>query len=680
MKGEKIRFRSMKIKSHFQKGIRYVVFLSSCMLSIFPMHGEERPFVRVRSLQELTWSDSCIIVSSVDTTKALKAEPNGTGTKIKMQSAVVRYGGNVLYAEDALLLWKITSSSKGYTLSNLAGTKYLKGASGSADFTFSSGVGKDDYWQISLSQENDSIYNSTERKKLAYSGSDDYWGFYTRSWDVGSVRIYRPFREGVDVATDSITPPGGVTDPDSSETTENLYRSDFIPADTVPFLLTADIDGVSYALQSRQPMRISIVTDSLLEDSTFAIQDKFFRFYFSLRADSSINLRDYDNVDYYCADLSKISREPENCWFWRQGSLYVYDGTNVKQFVVEKSSKTPRLILVQNFSEALYSPIQIGRFSASPTSVLDGNGLLKIYGGWNVSLLKKVLTENILSLDLEDAVLPLQATDFTYSAPSNVIIYLRESSLPHIPLSWQNIVKVDESGERSAVTDIVFTDRKPFFVAYSFDLEEREARYSRQLPTDGRWNSFYLPFSMHIPEDVRASRKQDVQSDQILLHEIDSAEPYDPFFCRFVGEEMAATREIVFTAGSTHVQNTPDVESGAIDEVIGVHRKMTVDQENSSIFLLSNDGRNFVRAAIGSTLDPFRCYLLCASGSVASKILKSENTVGISNPSWIESIDDPQLLFSPDGYFLGKVRRSEISRRHLPCGIYLLGKEKIIVR
>lgn len=252
--------------------------------------------------------------------------------------------------------------------------------------------------------------------------------------------------------------------------------------------------------------------------------------------------------------------------------------------------------------------------------------------------------------------------------------------LPYIPNSWNNVIVCSDTTGNRPLRPIKLTDRHPFYAAYAFYTGNDELSYIRSTPTDGKWNTAYLPFAMSaMPAGLEAFSFQTISNATLELETMGAIPAYAPILLRYSGTATTGSKDIEFVAESQLVPATPLPDTERTTRMSGVLQQLSVADSNEPFYFLSNDGTRFVRAANGSYLDPFRCYLFIEGSESTSRSLQIGGIhTAISSATLTDS--EPGELFTADGASLGKRSLQQLKNGTTASGIYIWKNRKITVR
>ena len=290
------------------------------------------------------------------------------------------------------------------------------------------------------------------------------------------------------------------------------------------------------------------------------------------------------------------------------------------------------------------------------------------------------MSAKVTSLDLTHIVLPLHLQNFTYQNPTNTLIYVSRSMLPLVPDTWPNVVACDSSRVGHAVRVITLVDRYPFFALKPFYVGSDSLSYTRSVPTDKKWNTLYLPFSMSgMPLQVEAFTLRDVTNSTLALETMGSIPAYTPMLMRYTGVSSSSSDSVVFKAEEQIVDATPLPAQPNETALVGNMRTYTINSEQSSVYFLASDGSRLVCAASGSYLDPFRCYLWMNEMGKESRSLQIGGIYTSLSRPVISTSEEAHSVYTLQGINLGHKTFQQLSDDELPSGIYIWNHRKIYI-
>lgn len=299
-------------------------------------------------------------------------------------------------------------------------------------------------------------------------------------------------------------------------------------------------------------------------------------------------------------------------------------------------------------------------------------GIKKLSGGWSAKRLAKVEWQGVCSLDLTEATLPATPTPFlSRSKETNTVIYVKAEDSALIPDDWDFVVACSmETGV--LLTTGSLKDEKPFRLLYPVEIEEKLLSYERSAYTDGCWETLFVPFDADIPENfvVEAFDGFDRRTEQLCFTEQTYIPANTPLIMRYTGPSSSEERTLF------HIENrSGQLEISPMDNGIftGVYLPKQVDEGNWGIYLL--DGNNFVRAAQGSRLLPFRAYMRPESNK-ACLLVSHPEVAHLSG-----ALQYPQDVSVPCYTLDGRKVSGRVTDglfRCLPSGVYIVGGRKIV--
>ncbi len=322
-------------------------------------------------------------------------------------------------------------------------------------------------------------------------------------------------------------------------------------------------------------------------------------------------------------------------------------------------------------------------------SIIIGNGGnvddIKLYGAYSGEALvdfSAALSSNtyITGIDMTEASVLNGVNAELNTGNPNTLIYVKDSNALG---NTKNIV-VDEN-----CYDLNLTDGHPFNASKPFTASE--ASYARTVSAPG-WYSICLPFSADASAGVEVERygSFDESTSELVFNRGD-VDAYKP--CIF---NAPATGEVAFTATNVEVAATPAVAEDGM--MVGAFSKV----EGSALtgcYALKADGTGFGTCGSNTYVPPFRAYVkTSATGANVLKLVHGGDVTGIDevveSGDLLISVQDGECtvkavgkavqvcIHSLDGRLVKKMVLAANAGETviLPAGIYMINKNKIIVK
>lgn len=238
-----------------------------------------------------------------------------------------------------------------------------------------------------------------------------------------------------------------------------------------------------------------------------------------------------------------------------------------------------------------------------PQRSLDDAGVCRLTGGWSATALSSLDWTGIRVLDLTAISLPQQARNFDAApAQANVPTFVAAGEAQAVPADWRFVIA--EGGKAAKLLrSVTLVDGAPFYTDRPFSVEAGQLTYRREATQAEGWQTLCLPF------DVQASASE-------TLATYSGADEGQPGFTA-VTKLPAGTPSLVkrvaghpLTLESTACTVTASPVARPATGLAGTFSPLRVDGTEGALYLLSAAKGSFVRAAAGSSLAPFRAYLL----------------------------------------------------------------------
>lgn len=245
---------------------------------------------------------------------------------------------------------------------------------------------------------------------------------------------------------------------------------------------------------------------------------------------------------------------------------------------------------------------------------------LAVNGACSLSELDSLLrNERYWTFDFTAADLPRKCSGMdSVKCGSNRIYYFDEVQLAGLPATLLNVVLRAADGQYCASGSIVLEDGKPLVIPYAFEMGGEELSYVRQVFLDGGWETLYLPFPCSsLPTNFCFEQYQSLQDCKLSFKPAASLEPNVPYVFRYTGSPVDEGKIFVTLKADQSAVVPENVSSGQESSpMFGTYEPVQVVDDSENYYFL--DGANFIHAAAGSMLFPFRTYLRFLAGNHAS--------------------------------------------------------------
>lgn len=265
----------------------------------------------------------------------------------------------------------------------------------------------------------------------------------------------------------------------------------------------------------------------------------------------------------------------------------------------------------------------------------EWTGYLKITEPLTAAELAAIDLGGVTCLDLSGISLPEGATAFRHTPTEpNLLIYVRSEDAGRVPDSWRFAVARAENGDARLLRPFELTDSAPLFIPFPFAVSTGQLRYTRRLIADGNWQTLCLPFDADAVEgqgQFEAGKALGMDGEALAFGETQTISGGAAHILRTVGTAPADGRlAVAFSSRACTVSPTLDYQYRGVWGTN--YRQMAVADAGESIYLLTADGNFFAHAAAGSTLAPFRCYLLLFEPAGPQLIIRFDRNTAAALP------------------------------------------------
>ncbi|MBR1837979.1 MAG: hypothetical protein IJ786_00290 [Bacteroidaceae bacterium] len=474
---------------------------------------------------------------------------------------------DVLTIDKASLLWTLEQHGERYVLRQ--GNRYI--AKGSSDtqvrFTEDSDYAiayrieplSDGTFQLAMT-------NMDERYLALYTNDNEhyYFGNYKESTSTTHLHLYRYEHATQRMDGDAVMPEDGIY--------LTLYSEGYVPTQ----------DGVVDA------------TDLLLRDGSIAVSEQYVRWFVEVRDASTFALYDdagkYINIDFQSTD-------EETWWTLREGTLW--QGERVLRYVPSAHrfmALTADEVVENKGCDVCFLPV------AEAPQCTFADGILTAKGGFTASALSEIDWQGAYLLDLTQCVLPQHTLPFLHrETGANNIVVVSEDDAPCVSSAWNFTLSKGKSDAYTLLTPTRLVDRAPLILPADVRVKAGQVTLERQLYGDGGWETLVLPFATDIPEGLQAETLTEIDEDNAYFTSSAHLAAGTAALIRPISE---ATRQVVF------VSKDGLMTTNQHGTFVGTYSPLIIESAAPAYYFLNSDGTQFVRAAAGSRLAPFRAALL----------------------------------------------------------------------
>lgn len=351
---------------------------------------------------------------------------------------------------------------------------------------------------------------------------------------------------------------------------------------------------------------------------------------------------------------------------WVVYNGYITTLDKVRKYLV-KGGAGVELLTVDEAECANVLPIEL-KYPGILADSLNVDGVMSLVGAWSAPRLSCLSWTNVNVLDLSKASLPIKLDSFrNRDTLHNTIIYVDSKSSGDIPQDWYFTVVCTSTGENQLIRKAQILDKKDLYLLYPFYAERGMLSYTRSMYNDGGWETLCLPFDHEIPQtltsvvctsinggNLQCEKKEKVPANCVTL--VKPSPQYED-------EEVIISN----LPGWVHIDG--DV-SAALQ---GTYKHLDFTGSSSNLYLLNNDGTAFVMARHGSTLSPFRAYLMKFGEA------QQLNLPAVTRFSLVKAATTDNKVYTLDGRIVN-MEILPLDRDILPQGVYLRNGKKYIIR
>lgn len=236
-----------------------------------------------------------------------------------------------------------------------------------------------------------------------------------------------------------------------------------------------------------------------------------------------------------------------------------------------------------------------------PTQRVDENGVCQLEGGWTASQLSGLSLDGVRCLDLTAISIPLKVKTFSQQpTASNMMIYVKESERTVAQMAWHWVVSCGELGNVLCDERIELIDKQPLFTDRDVEVKDGQIVYVRPNIPKEQWQTFSLPFNAEVAEG-KVFRLIEEKSGELVFEKVSQMMNDEGY----IG--MADSNGQVCFSSKAGVIKAHKETSTILK---GIAEVCVVGPSDGAIFMLHPTEQCFKRAAVGSTLSPFRAYLI----------------------------------------------------------------------
>lgn len=348
---------------------------------------------------------------------------------------------------------------------------------------------------------------------------------------------------------------------------------------------------------------------------------------------------------------------------WRISDGHIVSTEETPRRLVYLPAENRFSMAEENTEKEIESPVFIS--VGNPPSSTSGQGVKTLYGAWSAEHLAGIELKGIYAIDLSHISLPRNATGFS-AAPSdtNLPIYISEADVSHYPAAWNFVVCDNQLLKRT-----VLKDKCAFLPDREIKTSEQAPLvYQREIINDGNWETLCLPFDFTLPSDFQGEIFESINGQEISFQPVRQIQAHTPVILHYNGNSTETTVPFEVESVSGAIK-TEENKNGLF---FGTYLPFTVESETPGIYLLNTTGNQFVHAAKGSRLSPFRAYLQTETAPAASPYSILHLQVPANIPHQTEAPDTP-VCHTTDGR-----RVSPSATGTLPHGIYIINGKKYV--
>lgn len=171
-------------------------------------------------------------------------------------------------------------------------------------------------------------------------------------------------------------------------------------------------------------------------------------------------------------------------------------------------------------------------------------------------------------------------------------------------------------------------DKQPLHIERAFRLANAQLSYRRTL-IDGQWETLCVPFDADVPDGFEAEEAISFDGQTLTFAPVGTIRANCPVIIR-VQQATADTQAGTLCLTALHNTLAETTDKGSLLHCN--YDSLSIEDREEAVFLLTADGSVFGKAAAGSTLSPFRAYLLLPADSEAPRV-EHLQAAAVSHPT-----------------------------------------------
>lgn len=352
-------------------------------------------------------------------------------------------------------------------------------------------------------------------------------------------------------------------------------------------------------------------------------------------------------------------------------------GENILEPYLAYNKETEEFCLIsrEDVGNASFLPVLPTECAPKATEEISEEGVKTLRGGWSAEALASVNWQGISALDVRELALPQTTVEFQQRpAACNIPILVDTDTPERLVEAWPFVLQCEGESAR-LVTAFTLADGMPLKWKGRFSATPGDLTYMRQMHADGGWETFVVPFDIRVPEDFEVRVPGEISANEIIFTKVDRQEANRAAIIRHKGAANGERPQLNLCNDSENV-------GAAISETFlqGVYDTLRVQENGASIYLLDASGQNFVKAAAGSWVAPFRAALCSnemADAVVAYSVRCSDDETSGCNPVVSDESTKQGACYDLQGRCL--LRHTDVaSFATLPAGVYIVNGKIII--
>ena len=352
-------------------------------------------------------------------------------------------------------------------------------------------------------------------------------------------------------------------------------------------------------------------------------------------------------------------------------------GENISEPYLAYNKETEEFCLIsrEDVGNASFLPVLPTECAPEATEEISEEGVKTLRGGWSIEALASVNWQGISALDIRELVLPQTMVDFRHRpAACNIPILVDTDTPERLVEAWPFVLLCEGESARLA-TAFTLADGVPLKWKGRFSAAPGDLTYTRQMHADGGWETLVVPFDTRVPDEFEARVPGEISANEIIFTKTDRLQANRAAIIRHKGAANGERPQLNLCNDSENV-------GAAISETFlqGVYDTLRVQENGASIYLLDASGQNFVKAAAGSWVAPFRAALCpneMADAVVAYSVRCSDDETSGCNPVVSDESTKQGACYDLQGRCL--LRHTDVaSFATLPAGVYIVNGKIII--